>query len=78
MANLQTYTLGNSVVYCCRCGEATTRLEALLRKFHTGYSACCNENLVTSPPKRRVKSKVYKGDAPGYPVTGNDEEMLRW
>ena len=34
------------IVFCAYCGRAETTTEVLQRKFYTGYSACCNENMV--------------------------------
>ena len=43
----------DSIVYCANCGEATTRLEAKLRRFNTGSSACCDDNLIARRPMSR-------------------------
>jgi hypothetical protein len=48
------------IVYCARCGSAATRLEAVLRKFNTGYSACCFGNLLRRPPHRALAQKERK------------------
>lgn len=44
-------------VYCARCGRATTQTEALTRKFNTGFSACCDENLIMVPPRHPTKPR---------------------
>jgi hypothetical protein len=38
------------IVYCAQCGKATTPLEASLRRFRTGLSGCCAENLIAEQP----------------------------
>lgn len=41
---------GPEILYCARCGAACTRVEAIYRRFNTGFSACCNENLLAVGP----------------------------
>jgi hypothetical protein len=54
-----TSTRGKAVLFCARCGYAHTRAEAILRRFNTGYSACCNENLMPQRPRNRCAPKQY-------------------
>lgn len=48
-------SLSSGIVYCARCGQATTQLEAVQRKFSTGFSACCDENLISVPPRHKAE-----------------------
>jgi hypothetical protein len=68
-AEMRETRTSDELLYCMRCGEATTCIEAVSRKFHTGFSACCNENLRPYPPAYRCPRKVYIGNAPGTPIT---------
>ncbi len=66
----------NALLFCARCGEETSAMEAVLRSFHTGFSACCNENLLERPPPHPVEPKVYTGAAPGQPIVEYDRWQL--
>jgi GH24 family phage-related lysozyme (muramidase) len=46
-----THETPDVMLFCAYCGRATSKTEALTRKFNTGYSGCCNDNLVTTPSK---------------------------
>jgi len=38
-------------LFCVRCGHSTTKLEVLNRRFNTGFSGCCDDNLSYVRPK---------------------------
>ena len=57
------------ILWCARCGRAHSKTEARLRKFFTGFSACCNENLVNARPAHPCGPKVYTGAHIGQPIT---------
>lgn len=59
---------GPSILYCARCGMATTRIDALQRRFNTGYSGCCNDNLVDTPRKNRLEPLPDHG-ASAFPTS---------
>ncbi len=54
--------------YCATCGRAETRQESLARKIHTGFSGCCNDNLMATKRPMR-KSQLYTGAVKGEPIT---------
>ena len=48
-----------TILFCSMCGHATTKLEAISRIFYTGYSGCCNNNLLERPPRYPYSPRVY-------------------
>lgn len=46
------------IVYCARCGTATTMLAVRLNKINDGqYSLCCDDNLVRRRPRNCLEPK---------------------
>jgi hypothetical protein len=46
MGNPVTEATKDEILFCAYCYRGTTKIEALSRKFNTGFSGCCNDNLV--------------------------------
>lgn len=61
MTTIRKSKADREIVYCACCGAADSRTAARLRKFFTGFSACCNENLLERRPRHPVAPKVFTG-----------------
>lgn len=52
---------GPQVLFCAYCGRAESRTDAVYRRFNTGFSGCCNDNLIEQRPQSFWQNIGSKG-----------------